>query len=204
MTRMAALNLLFAWCFPAQRAQYAAYEPAGHISTEKFHGNSKIKQKLYHDWTILNDPPWFVHWRRQRSQTTEASLTHAAQIVLWCSMQYRVEMCRVYRCDRVYQWRQVLGVITVITQWYPMISNTSSASPWIPWPNVRRSLQIAMIPPTWSGCGTQRRRMYTAWPGRLCQAVSGCVRLFRLVFLPLCSSQLADGCDLGSVMGKNM
>lgn len=34
--------------------------------------------------------------------------------------------------------------------------------------------------------------------GQLCQAVSGCV------FLPLCSSQLADGCDLGSVMGKNM
>lgn len=94
-------------------------------------------------------------------------------------------MCRVYRCDRVYQWRQVLGVITVITQWYPMITNTSSASPWIPWPFPQPGLDVA---PKGVACTP---------PGR---AVSGCVRL---CLSPTLCSSLADGCDLGSVMGKN-
>ena len=82
-----------------------------------------------------------------------------------------------YRCDRVYQRGQVLGVITMIAQRYPMITNTSRATPW---PNSRGLLQIVVsIPPaghamsptlaTWSGCGTQRRRMYTAWL-RMCVA----------------------------------
>ena len=88
-------------------------------------------------------------------------------------MQYRVEMCRVYRCDRVYQWRQVLGVITVITQWYPMITNTSSASPWIPWPFPQPGLDVA---PKGVACTP---------PGR---AVSGCVRL--CLSPTLCSSRL--------------
>ena len=43
---MASLNLLFASCLSDQRAQYAAYEPAGQISRE----TSKIKKQ--HETTI--------------------------------------------------------------------------------------------------------------------------------------------------------